>query len=405
MSKKTATKTQKIPVKLARPHGGPAGKKSLNIPAILLEGDSSPVPTGGGPGRRYELGGTEGPPPSRPLDQRRELPEAYGTMTLLLTARDPHWLYAHWDLTREQLQHYNGLSTDHHLILRVYLDRIAGEPLRNVHVHPESKNWFVHVGLGGRKYIAELGYYQADTTWVTICNSKPALTPTDDLSDDTSALFATIPFEAPFDKLIRAIQDAASLSAPLTDTIEQLGATQQPALEAVSPANAPWTPAQQEALAQANSMDEVRGSGIGSLEIAELIHRQLVSELVSAAAPQFSQPASWSGSVPSIPNPRGGMERVKQFWFNINAELIIYGATEPDANVIIGGHQIKLRSDGTFTYRFALPDGTYHLPVVAMSQDNSDGRSAELICSRKTEYRGEVGVHAQASDLKEPKVA
>ena len=156
--------------------------------------------TGGDPGRRYQLGTTESSPTSQPLDQPRELPEAYGTETLLLTARDPHWLYAHWDLTREQLQHYNALSTDHHLILRVYLDRIAGEPLRNVHVHPESKNWFVHVGLGGRRYIAELGYYKPDTTWVTICNSKPALTPTDGLSKDTSARFATIPFEAPFDE-------------------------------------------------------------------------------------------------------------------------------------------------------------------------------------------------------------
>jgi uncharacterized protein len=402
-SKKTATKTQKIPVKLAHPRGGPAGKKSLNIPAILLEGD--PVPTGSGFGRRDELGPTESPPSLQALDQRRELPEAYGTKTLLLTARDPHWLYAHWDLTREQLQHHNALSTDHHLVLRVYLDRIAGEPLRNVHVHPESRNWFVHVGFGGRRYVAELGFHKADTTWVTICDSKPALTPTDELSKDTSARFATIPFEAPFDKRIQAIQDAASLSAPPADTIDQLDAAQQPFLPVVSPATAPWTPAQAEALAQNTSMDEARGGGIGSLEIAELIHPQIVSELVSEAAPQLSQPASWSGSVPSISNPRGGMERPKQFWFNINAELIIYGATEPDASVTIGGHPIKLRSDGTFSYRFALPDGTYHLPVVATSQDNSDGRSAELTCGRKTEYRGEVGVHPQDPALNEPKVS
>ena len=149
-------------------------------------------------------------------------------------------------------------------------------------------------------------------------------------------------------------------------------------------------------------MDERRDAGMASLEITDLIRRHLVSELASAAGAQFSQPPGWSGSVPSVSNPPGGMEGAKQFWFNINAELIVYGATEPNAIVSIGGRQIKLHSDGTFSYRFALPDGTYHLPVVATSQDKSEGRSAELSCSRRTEYRGEVGVHPQNSDLKEP---
>ncbi|MEI9864388.1 MAG: hypothetical protein WDN00_07490 [Limisphaerales bacterium] len=51
------------------------------------------------------------------------------------------------------------------------------------------------------------------------------------------------------------------------------------------------------------------------------------------------------------------MERPKNFWFNVNAELIIYGATEPNAKVTLGGHEIKLRSDGTSVSVFALPDG------------------------------------------------
>ena len=38
------------------------------------------------------------------------VPEAYGTQRLLLTARDPHWLYARWDLTRDQQRKYNRLG-------------------------------------------------------------------------------------------------------------------------------------------------------------------------------------------------------------------------------------------------------------------------------------------------------
>jgi len=103
----------------------------------------------------------------------------------------------------------------------------------------------------------------------------------------------------------------------------------------------------------------------GLAEITELIRRRLQQELYSAAAAQFSVPSSWSGAVSSFSSPFGGMER-KGFWFNVNAELIIYGATEPNAQVTIGGRVIKLRPDGTFSYRFALPDGQFGLPAMAI---------------------------------------
>jgi hypothetical protein len=93
----------------------------------------------------------------------------------------------------------------------------------------------------------------------------------------------------------------------------------------------------------------------------------------------------------------------KGFWFNVNAELIIYGATEPNAQVTIGGRVIQLRPDGTFSYRFALPDGNYPLPATATSADGTDSRTAALRFSRSTEYRGEVGRHPQDPKLKAPR--
>jgi len=128
---------------------------------------------------------------------------------------------------------------------------------------------------------------------------------------------------------------------------------------------------------------------MGSLEITELIRRRLAHEISSLG-------------VSSLSSPFGGVEQPKGFWFNVNAELIIYGATEPTAKVTLGGHEIKLRPDGSFSYRFALPDGKYNLPAVAVSADNTEAQAADLKFSRETEYIGDVGAHPQDPALKTP---
>ena len=137
-------------------------------------------------------------------------------------------------------------------------------------------------------------------------------------------------------------------------------------------------------------MDPVRRVWIGSLEITELVRRKLVEDISSMA-------------VASVSSPFGGVERPNAFGFNVNAELIVYGATEPDAKVAIAGRDIRLRPDGSFSFRFALPDGHYELSVTAISADQTDGRAAELRFDRQTEYRGDVGVHPQDASLKPPR--
>ena len=97
---------------------------ALRIPPILLEGDQ-PAPPATGPGQKYALGPV---PPAGPAGREAgELPEAYGTGKVWLVARDPHWLYAQWDLTPQQQRRHNALSADRHLVVRVRPGRIAGQ--------------------------------------------------------------------------------------------------------------------------------------------------------------------------------------------------------------------------------------------------------------------------------------
>jgi hypothetical protein len=372
------------------------------IPPILLEGDEPSPSRVSGPGERYALGPV---PPGVPEQspELADLPEAYGTQQLLLTARDPHWLYAHWDLTREQLKRYNSRSVDRHLVLRIYKNEVTGEPHREIHVHPESRNWFAHVGLGGTRFVAELGYYRPNDQWVRVAVSASTMTPPDTMSDDLSVWFETLPVDLRLEELVRLVKAAVQDNVPLMEAIQQLRATGFPGLpDARSAGAGHWTSDQERALAQIVSMDSVRRVWMGSLEITELIRRQFLQELSSQAAAQLGESGSWSGAVSSFSSPYGGMERRKGFWFNVNAELIIYGATEADATVTIGGRTIKLRPDGSFSYRFSLPDGKYDLPAIATSADGTDSRSAELKFSRDTQYRGDVKTHPQDPALKPP---
>ena len=78
----------------------------------------------------------------------------------------------------------------------------------------------------------------------------------------------------------------------------------------------------------------------------------------------------------------GGKQR--KFWFQLDAELIVYGATEPNARVTLQGEPVKLRPDGTFTMRFSLPDGRQIIPAVANAADGVEERTIVLAVERNT---------------------
>jgi uncharacterized protein len=371
--------------------------KKIEVPSILLEGDRPSVSSASGPGRKFELG-------SAPVSQKFEgaetdLPEAYGTKKLFLTARDPHWLYANWDLTMDQQSRLNSRSAEGHLILRLYGNKIEGHPLYEVHVHPESRHWFAHVERAGQPYAAELGYYSPVGRWTRVAASSSTITPPDSVSEDSNAEFATIPFEFPFSKLLDIVKAAVRENRPLAQAIEDLRRAGHPALPRINGLPADWTQDQENALAKVIAIDDSRRVWMGSLEITELIRRRLAQEMSSFGI--MSSLGVSSMGISSFSSPLGGLPS-KGFWFMVNAELIIYGATEPDAKVTLGGNPVKLRPDGSFSFRFALPDGNYDLPAVAVSADGTDARAADLKFSRQTEYLGEVGVHPQDPTLKAP---
>ena len=75
----------------------------------------------------------------------------------------------------------------------------------------------------------------------------------------------------------------------------------------------------------------------------------------------------------------------RSFWFWVDAELIVYGATDPKASVTIQGQPVALRPDGSFSIRMALPDGMQIVPVEATSPDRQETRIITPKVSRQTD--------------------
>lgn len=126
-----------------------------------------------------------------------------------------------------------------------------------------------------------------------------------------------------------------------------------------------------------------------------------MSSWSQAALTSWSQAAisSWSHAETSS---WGGSENIgsfgfaqREFFMHVNAEVIFYGGTHPQAKVTIDGKPIQLNPDGTFRHHFLFPDGTYEIPIIATSPDGVESRSAILNFSRSTGRTGDVGHSAQ----------
>ena len=110
----------------------------------------------------------------------------------------------------------------------------------------------------------------------------------------------------------------------------------------------------------------------GGGELQELFEERLGRRMGSPVGTQFGVGADKS------------LGRQNSFNFDVDAEIIIYGATKPNSHVTLGGTPLKLRPDGSFSARLSMPDRRQVLPVVASSPDGAEQRTVVLAVERNT---------------------
>jgi len=260
----------------------------------------------------------------------KDLPGGYGRDRVVVMVRDPYWLHAYWELTRHAVQRAEAaLGQDWHgakPILRL-LDvssrdsaNSAEAIVRDIDIHGGCNNWYIDVANPPRSYRVDIGYLSKRGKFYVLARSNVVSTPRAGVSDVID-------------------ENWADIDSKNADRIYAMSGGYDPTAS--------------------------------SLELKQLFEERLRRPLGSPAVSSFGS-GSW------LP----GKER--RFWFQLDAELIVYGATDPRARVTLQGEPVKLRPDGTFTMRFSLPDSRQIIPAVATSADGIEERTIVLAVERNT---------------------
>jgi hypothetical protein len=270
---------------------------------------------------KYEVG-----VPTKDLSAKipKDLPAGYGKDRIVVMVRDPYWLHCYWELTRQAVQRAEAaLGQDWHgarPILRL-LDvtsqdttSAAESIVRDLDIHGGCNNWYVDVHNPPRSYRVDIGYLSRRGRFYVLARSNVVSTP----------------------------------RAGVSDIIDEN-----------------WSDIDTQKADRIYAMSSGFDPSASSLELKQLFEERLRRPLGSPAITSF-------GSGGFLPG------KGRRFWFQLDAELIVYGATEPNARVTLQGEPVKLRPDGTFTMRFALPDSRQIIPATATSADGIEDRTIVL---------------------------
>ncbi len=259
----------------------------------------------------------------------RELPTNYGDNKLVLMVRDPWWIFAYWEVQPNLVEEVktqipDDKKDDLKFVMRIYDVSYVDFNGKNAHYYFDitlpygAERWYINVNAPGRSWVAEMGWLSSDGQFYPVVRSNVVYTPLDGPSWITDEEWA-IPEEL-FNKLYGLSVGFGGL-----------------------------------------------GAGLSSAELHKLWNEQVISPVGSGAV------SSWGGSEVLMNRQMDKKEgKGRKFWLVVNTELIVYGATEPSAKVYVQGKEVNLRPDGTFSLRFALPDGQQVIPVKGISSDGVD---------------------------------
>ncbi len=304
-----------------------------------------------------------------------ELPDGYGESRIMLMPRDPQWAYAYWDVPnshKEELRRQGGQQ----LALRIYdvtdidINHQAPHSVQEYLCDEMAREWYLPIPVSDRNYVADIGYRCADGRWLVLARSAAVSIPPVYPSDWVEDAFITVNWEQDlrgktlYTLIPPAKKQAVGADAAKGDQLYDAVFGMTKDTESMRMAGSLFGSMQQAPEAAVSSYIFPSGVGMWAVPSASGLNMSGVG---------------FSGDV-AAPRPR-------KFWLVADAELIVYGATEPDATVTIGDREIKLNPDGTFRFQMSFQDGVIDYPIKAVAADGEQTRSIHMNFERETPSR------------------
>ena len=263
--------------------------------------------------------------------------------------RDPQWAYVFWEISENDRQQAFKAGASQ-LCLRVAdvtgMNNGGSHPhtLQEVPVDSHATEWYLPVPLSDRDYRVELGYRVSGGGWISLAFSSvarvPALHPSEQILDQF------VPFSLDTPPSTITPQTLPSSDNGLHERLYQTATTGTRRLGRGSEAF--------------HELDQGSGAGLNA-----------------SGAGLWASGRSESGSGVVAP-------RQRSFWLVADAELIVYGATDPSAKLSIGGEEVPLSSDCTFRIQVPFRDGQQVYAIEAVAADGEQKRNITLDFERTT---------------------
>lgn len=120
------------------------------------------------------------------------LPSGYNDSKITLLTRDPHWLYAYWEISEAKKSNFKyefGEGLWERSVPVIKIVNVSKNTSTFIRVNDFSNNWFINVENTDSLYVAELGRFVADQFFINLVSSNYITTPSNSVSENTSACF------------------------------------------------------------------------------------------------------------------------------------------------------------------------------------------------------------------------
>lgn len=299
-----------------------------------------------------------------------DLPGGYGESRIVLLPRDPQWAFAYWDVSNEhktELRNQGGQQVALRLCDATDID-VNYQPAHSVQEYPcdeLAREWNLPIPVSDRDYVIEIGYRTYDGRWLLLARSSPVRIPPTYPSDWIEDYFVTVDWNSSLQgkKVATLVPPARKAGVGAGSTVSET--TTSPLYDQIFQ------------MAQGTESLRVAGSLYGSMQQAPA--ESVTSYVFPSGAGLWALP-----TVSGLFSASAAPAKPRSFWLVADAELIVYGATEPDATVTIGGKPINLSPDGTFRYQMSFQDGVIDFPILAVAADGEQNREIHMKFNRET---------------------